>query len=661
VGGAEVESEGTRRVKFYGLDDYSTLFQAERAAAVLSGFDPSQASYGVNEILELSNARTFVEHGVFPASMAQAERDRLLSLVSCVRKAEGMFFNGLTESTFPSVITGVDYSYRSDVLGFLAKYKVFDRCSASIVLDALKADRFHAGELLGCQPLVRAYDVEVRSLLLASVPNAELILAKYLLDDSRRSVYLPASLTVADCRVLLDAYIEDENANPNFVRLIADARVDRTIGIDAKLRLKARRAYDEFIKDFFATNEGMKSGVEVSLSDTQVEDVVTSLDGMVAKFSYSRAWFADNLDYPTILNNFIYVFEWVTWRVLLSLPSYASELGVMERLLMSGKDEYVTGAAFRMMDQSSLLQLHMYREFLLSAGIDIEAVIAWFFTGYLKDEFGVENLRFRPSSAAATYLEKCRHLFSEMESVLKQFTLYADNGELDRDLLSMTSERLVYTQIPSTVEGKYAYVTDHNDIRNVQHLLFSDQSLLNYIDEDLRADCLAKLLLANDVTYDTFAGHQRPGIDFLISQGVLANKGSQIKLANAAQFLALKELWDNDAASYWHHSRSGRAAIERMVADGWLERRATLLTRSEADYINYFLNQAGPTGGPDLRNRYLHGSQADGDDDAVHRHTYLIALRLLIALVIKLNDDLCLRAQAQEGDPRPVRQDGSGP
>ena len=300
-----------------------------------------------------------------------------------------------------------------------------------------------------------------------------------------------------------------------------------------------------------------------------------------------------------------------------------------------------------MKDQSSLLQVHMYREFLRSEGIDIEDVIAWFFTDYLKDEFGAEHLGFRPSSGSATYLEKCRHLFSEMESVLKQFRLYVENGELDLDLLSMTSEQLEYKQIPSIVPGKYVYLTDHNDIRRIQHLLFSDQSHLGYIDAELNAGSLAKLLLGNRVTYDRFADHQKPGIDLLLSHGVLVNDDSQVELANAAQFLALRELWDNGAANYWHHSPAGRAAIDAMVADGWLERRSTLLTTSEADYINYFLNQSGPTGGPDLRNRYLHGSQADGDDKAVHLHTYLIALRLLIALVIKLNDDLSPSTQTQ--------------
>src|ERR1022692_177532 len=210
-----MEAEGDlaegMRLKFYGLNDYATFFQAERAVTVLAEFDQSRASYGVNDIVELHNASRFVEHGVFPASMVQAERDRLLSLVPGVRRAEGVFFNELTESTFAAAISGVDYSYRSDVLDFLAKFKVFDRCSATVVLDALKADRFHNGDVLSCPALVRIYDEDVRSLMLASVDTAELILSKHLLSDSRTGISLPTSFAPTDCRALLDAYIDDEN------------------------------------------------------------------------------------------------------------------------------------------------------------------------------------------------------------------------------------------------------------------------------------------------------------------------------------------------------------------------------------------------------------------------------------------------------------------
>jgi hypothetical protein len=72
-----------------------------------------------------------------------------------------------------------------------------------------------------------------------------------------------------------------------------------------------------------------------------------------------------------------------------------------------------------MKDTASLLKMHIYRGFLQARGVDLEAVIAWFFTDYVAAEFDAQNFKFRPSSPSATHLEKCRHLFSEMESVLK--------------------------------------------------------------------------------------------------------------------------------------------------------------------------------------------------------------------------------------------------
>lgn len=150
------------RLKFYGLNDYGTFFQAERAVTVLAGFDQSRASYDVNDIVELHNASLFVEHGVFPTSMVQAERDRLVAGVgrSPGRGRVLQYANGVNVR---GCYLGCHYSYRSDALAFLAKFKVFDLCSATIVLDALKADRFHHGDVLSCRALVRAYDEDVRS------------------------------------------------------------------------------------------------------------------------------------------------------------------------------------------------------------------------------------------------------------------------------------------------------------------------------------------------------------------------------------------------------------------------------------------------------------------------------------------------------------------
>jgi hypothetical protein len=200
------------------------------------------------------------------------------------------------------------------------------------------------------------------------------------------------------------------------------------------------------------------------------------------------------------------------------------------------------------------------------------------------------------------------------------------------------------------VTGKYAYVADQDDIRAIQNMLFSDQSHIGYINEQLRGHTLVQLLAANEVAYSDFADHQRGSIDFLVGHGLLKIADCQVTFGSHEHLFALKELWDNDAASYWHYSPAGRAAIDDMVAKGWLERRSSLLTPSEVEYVNYYLNQKGPSGGPDLRNRYLHGSQADWDDDNAHFEIYLITLRLLVSLVIKINDDLCLEATPDDAE-----------
>ncbi|NYD40067.1 hypothetical protein [Nocardioides panaciterrulae] len=634
-----------RRLRFYGLSDYATFFQLEQVVGLLGALDSSQQPSEVNDVVEIHHAGRFADQDLFPASVTEEERRALRARIADVRRIVGTFFSQVDDANFATRITEVDFQYHTDVLDLLARNGVFHRCSASVVLPALKQARFHTGELLSNAALVRAYDAEVRALLLASPKHAEQIIAKHLQADGGRDIHLPQSLTADDSRGLIETYIDSDGPNPNYLKLVADARTDRNTGIDPKLKLKAQRAYDAYWKKHFETNEGIKTGCEIRVADDQDDPVATSLDGLVGKYSYSREWLNASLDNPSILNNFIYLFEFSSHHMLLNFPSFSAQLGVVERFLVTtGKDSYRTGAAFDHSNQASFLQLVMYEQFLRSESIELENVLAWFFEDYLPAEFGVDNLRFRPASSTASFLEKARHLFAEMESVLKQYSLYVENGQLDPELLAMTSEQLSYRAIPSFVEGKYVYVTDNPEVRRIQHLLFSDQAVLGYIDGSLQEDTFARLILKHDVPYEAFAEHQRADIDFLVEGGIVENEnGKPLRFANLAQFEVLLSLNNFEAASFNRHSQASQDAIEEMEQKGWVTRRSSLLTAPESSYFNYMLNQSEFSNGPDLRNRYLHGSQADGEDDREHFHTYIHALRLLVALVIKINDDLELR------------------
>lgn len=639
------ENPVVQRVKFYGLRDLGTNYHAEQAARIIERYDPSLTERSASDVLELHNAQRFAENDVFPGSYTDEQREACKARIPELRKTVGKFFSTIEDANIASVLVDVAHLYRDDLLKLCERQKVYDRCSAAAVLPALVQTGITVGAMLANQRLVQCYDRDVRARFISDPHNAEYLVSKYLDKDSRHPVNLPASFTSIDARALLDGYLDSDEANPNFVRLIATAKSTPENGINAKLKLKAKRKHDAWTEDFFKNNTGIESGSVLSISDTQTEPVTVSRDGLVAKFSYSRRWLEDNLGFPTILNNFIYLFEFTNYHMLLSLPSFQADLGVYERFMgVTGKTSYRSGIVFRLRDESSFLQTALYTQFLQTKDTELESIIAWFFADYLKEEFGAANLRFTPSSKTSSYLERARHLFSEMESVIKQFSLFAENGELDIDLLTMTSGAVAYKKISSLLAEKYVYANDDNqDIHAILNFLFSDQSLLNYISEDLRADDAARLMINNQVAYDDFHFYQKPSIDYLLGLGVLVNTGVRVQITDINQFHIFHTLWYIEAASYYHYSAKSRACIDDMAAKGWLVRQGSLLTHSEGSYFNYYLNQVEFSNGPDLRNKYLHGSQAGGDDERQHFATYITALKLLIALVIKMNDEFWLR------------------
>lgn len=61
----------------------------------------------------------------------------------------------------------------------------------------------------------------------------------------------------------------------------------------------------------------------------------------------------------------------------------------------------------------------------------------------------------------------------------------------------------------------------------------------------------------------------------------------------------------------------------------------------ESDYLNYILNNKY-SNSLFLRNMYLHGTQLV-DNEVLHKSNYMIILRLFILVIIKINDELCLK------------------
>ena len=68
--------------------------------------------------------------------------------------------------------------------------------------------------------------------------------------------------------------------------------------------------------------------------------------------------------------------------------------------------------------------------------------------------------------------------------------------------------------------------------------------------------------------------------------------------------------------------------------------KSTLLSRAEVRYFDYVLDAAF-SDGLDLRNKYVHDSISS--DEEKHENDYNVLLKMIVILIIKINEDFCLR------------------
>ena len=70
------------------------------------------------------------------------------------------------------------------------------------------------------------------------------------------------------------------------------------------------------------------------------------------------------------------------------------------------------------------------------------------------------------------------------------------------------------------------------------------------------------------------------------------------------------------------------------------------------------MQKASFVNGYDLRNKYIHGCQPNGkNSEATHQNNYYLFLKLLILLIIKINDDLSIYDSEEYKDNKDNKPD----
>lgn len=630
------------RVQFYSVSDLSIGWQLPRIESVMDKFNFWQEFDDINDIIELFSVYLILETNIhfreWNAENQFQSSDESKKILAVI----GRFFNKITENSLHETLDRMDRQYSKMFWRLFEKYKVYNRVDELQFSKVLNQSEISLIDILTNKQLVEHYGNAIRNFLFDNIEYTKLLIEEHLELKSNISnrLFFPKQLTSEDKKNLVNRYIEWPGASINTLGLISVAK-GTDLKIDGRMQLRAKKRQTEMIKDLPKTGALFEYGIEISFVPDETDIASYNKDGNVAVIQYDENWILENQDYPTLLQNFIYLFEFTDLHFRWLHISKLHMMGSFEKLIGTrGKREYTKGTIFDFIQILAQGQMQIYYKFLEKIGISFEDVIRWFFEVYLLEEFDVKGFVFNVSSKGSNLLEKCRNVAIEIDSILKQFRLYFDDDRIDRELFELSTESLAIQDIPSYIHNKYIY-PNGTDIQKIFHLLFSDQSLMLYIkDESDQYHSSFEVLQNKIIRVDDLNEYQTQQVNWLSNKRILIiNELNQITYDEKLLRL-LFDLYSNDCSclSYLQYYSECIQFLENheMIRFG-----SSLLSEAEQNYFNYIINDSAYDNSLGLRNRYAHGNHSPKQE--YMEKEYFIMLRILVLLIIKINEEFCLR------------------
>lgn len=637
------------KVVFHSKEDMAGGYNLQQGEHILRA-DTKSNYTDINEVLELYNLKKYIDNDLYLKSWTQDDIRNFKQKVTEYGKVVGQFMTTITDTNVIDIFESTLRNYVHSFWELVNNQSIYKRISKTNFSKILSNEPHLIHEILVQKGIVDYYDTEIKNFLLTYSQSAEILLSFYEVKDDfgKNQKYLPKRLTVEEKESILSTYLDSADVNYNYIGLIQNARNRNDFKVSDKTRLKAKRLHKSETEKFFAGNNGMRYGVSVSFPEKSSKIKDGNIDeNSIINYSYSLDFIKQNRDPYLLFQNFIVLFEYLDIQSRINLVSKKNKMGVFERIMgVHSQNEYRGGTEFNLLEMTSQIQLTGYNKVLSDLGISSENVLHQVFTSSFQEKYEfANNARFSIPSAT-TYFEKVRLLAPEFESVLKQFKLFVEDGSIDFELLQISSNPTTIKDIPSLNKNKYIYFNEDNkEMIGCVNLFFSDQTSLAYVEpfQEKHYHTFFDLLANEQVKFSSYEEYQRPQLNYLIDKGFInIDSDDFVQVTNPARLIILKDLYINEVASFYRYSFELRQEAQQMEVEKTICFDSSLFSKPEQAYFNYFLNKSEFTNGLDLRNSYLHGTQATPDEIQKHEYAYFTYLKLLILTFLKIEDDLII-------------------
>ena len=635
-------------IKFYGIYDYVSSTHLHEAETIFGDWEKYIKVIDINSALELYNIKKYFDAGARLDCWNDEQYNGFLEKCNNIPRIIGKFCNTISDDNFDNIHDMLVPTYLEDFWELICVYKVYKRITPDIIEHLLTRNEQAVWRILIHKELSTEFGRIIAEHLKYNKYTPNRLITRYLAqrENVGHQIFFPAEFTQEMRDQILADYVEREDANINDLQLLEQAQSSKEFPLSDRLRLKARKKKESLQESLLSKSVVMTYDTKVafkSLPDGSFES--SSNDDMIS-CAYGREWIEENRDYPTLLNNFIYLFGYVDSCFRSTFVSLKNKIGIFERLFrVNGNKDYLTGEYFNSIRCLTLLQMAMYNQELERIGIRLEDIFRWFFEEYLKNEFNANGFTYVPPSAGTTITEKCKLLCIAIDGALKQYRLYCEDGVVDRELLEMSSGHIVFSELRSILKNKYSYSAS-DSVKTESFFLFSDQSMMNYTEKtQSKYETLPELLLCERVKKDDFLDFQQRNLDWLIGRNDISVSEAGYLTVNQGRVFILKDLYEHEIICPLHYSKGLAEQADLLVSVGDLRYESTLFSKPEQDYLNYILNKSEYSNGLDLRNRYSHDTYAM--DEKTQYQDYLELQKIMVLIIIKINEELCLKYQQE--------------
>lgn len=629
------------------------LVLAEKAIIKYQNATPSN----INDVIELYHIKKLLDNN---CRLTTWDDDYLNQLKVQVKDYNGIiakFFKAISVEQIEVIYESIEWGYRQTFWDIIDQFKMFNIISADVLKRIAQENANDFRTILKCGFIVEKFKGIIRDILLSKSDSAHIIIDKYIArhnSPSDRELFLPSNLTMEDKEYIISRYLESDSPNLNYVRLICQNKDEqKNLILSPLIKVKANKLAeklnDELMNDERTVIVEQKVGIEFSNIEG-IKPCSFKMENDIPKYTYSVR-FIKQCDNVQLIANSCYLFNWMNRHFLLELINKNSEVDVLESIAFDmSKNAYPAFNYFLTKNRISLCQLCGYNDILTGMQTSVEQELKKFYEVHLKDKYNYPSLVLNFPNVTDSWLNKCRVLLPELDSVVKQYNTYVEYDEVDIDIIKY-SKPLKVTEGKSLLINKYFEINKDNiDISRVLYNMFASGAMLNYVEpyKDKHYHCLYDLLSnENSVSYNNYEDDQKHEIDFLVNQNILKkDDNGLLSLFNIEQTIALQSLWEYHACAYWHYNTEGRNALDEMFTKGWVVKKDNLLTTEERKYFSYCLDNSEFTNGLAYRNHYAHGSTPPKDNENIHQTAYFTILKLLTILILKIEDDLWSASKA---------------